>query len=90
MARWQPPDAPYEESVAEAFAQAAMAAGASGDAAAFDWLWKRAFDYWHFWGACATSGGEGAARAHAITKAQARYRQELHQLAMRLRGDADG
>ncbi len=90
MARWQPPDAPYEESVAEAFEQAAMAAGASGDAAAFEWLWKRAFDYWHFWGACATSGGEGTARARVISRAQGRYRQALHQLAMRLRGDADG
>lgn len=88
MMCWTPPDAPREESVASGFQQAAAAASADGDAAAFEWLWKQAFGYWNFWAACATSGGEGAARMRTVADAQAQYKLEKRQLALRLREEA--
>ncbi|MBX3501651.1 MAG: hypothetical protein KF889_19595 [Alphaproteobacteria bacterium] len=36
------------------------------------WIYEQAIDCWHGWGAMATSGGDGAARAPRIEAAQAR------------------
>ncbi|MBL8265500.1 hypothetical protein [Steroidobacter sp.] len=82
MTRWTPPDAPYEASVAEAFQAAASAAGADRDVVAFEWLWKKAFNYWYAWGSGASSGGEGAARGELISQADAAYQRERRQLGL--------
>lgn len=90
MRRWVPPDAPHEELVAPAFQRAAAAASADGDAAAFEWLWRQALVYWGFWASCATSGGEGTARAREVADIEAQYQLEKRQLAERLRQAAGG
>lgn len=84
MNRWAYPTAPNEQSVAEGFQSAASTAGADGDVAAFEWLWKKSFHYWYFWGSGATSGGEGTARGRYILEAEARYEQEKRRLASRV------
>lgn len=48
----------------------------SGDIEAFDWIWKRAFDYWYAWGSSATSGGEGTARMRDISGAEALHKEQ--------------
>lgn len=85
IVRWLPPDAPYEEAVAWAFQQAAATAGVDGDVAAFEWLWKKALEFWRAWAAGATSGGEGTARMLRISLAEAEYKQERRELVLRLR-----
>ncbi len=45
---------------------------AKNDAAGAHWLYDRAIEVWYSWGAMATSGGDGAARAPHIRAAEAR------------------
>lgn len=90
MTRWVHPNAPDQESVAEALQSAASAAGADGAVAAFERLWKKAFNYWYAWGSGATSGGEGAARGLRISEAEARYKREKRQLATRIQPPVSG
>lgn len=45
---------------------------AISDVAAAQWLYERAIEVWYSWGAMATSGGDGAARAPHIRAAEAR------------------
>jgi hypothetical protein len=90
MNRWAHPNAPDEQSVAAAFQSAASAAGAEDDVAAFEWLWKKAFNYWYYWGSGATSGGEGTARGRYILEAEARYEREKQRLAARVQPPVSG
>lgn len=46
---------------------------AAVDHARAAWLYERAIDAWYGWGAMATSGGDGAARAPLIEAARARH-----------------
>lgn len=46
---------------------------AAVDHARAAWLYERAIDAWYGWGAMATSGGDGAARAPRIEAARARH-----------------
>lgn len=84
MNKWAYPNAPHEESVAEGFQSAATTACADGDVVAFEWLWKKALNYWYYWGSGATSGGEGTARGRYILAAEAAYEQQKKQLAARV------
>jgi hypothetical protein len=43
------------------------------DSDVYDWLKDKCTSLWYYWGACATSGGEGAARADEIHGAEARF-----------------
>jgi hypothetical protein len=84
MQRWAYPNAPHEQSIAEGFQSAATTAGAEGDVVAFEWLWKKAFNYWYYWGSGATSGGEGTARGTYILAAKATYERDRKALAGRI------
>ena len=41
---------------------------------AFDWLYERAVEAWHYWAGQATSGGEGTALMLNVTRAQHRHK----------------
>ncbi len=59
--------------------QAAEALGPT-DPARGRWLYERAIDHWYGWGAMATSGGDGAARAPEIRAAERRHKAFLDRL----------
>ena len=50
----------------------AVAHASDRDPTVFEWLRQRALHLWYAWGSCATSGGEGAARAVEIRAAEQR------------------
>lgn len=87
---WSYPSAPNEQSVAEEFQSAATTAGREGDVVAFEWLWKKAFNWWYYWGSGATSGGEGTARGRYILAAEAAYKEQQQQLAARVQSPVSG